>query len=241
MPSDRSRRDFLATIAASAASAAAASLVPFADADAADADADAPPATSAPFRFDDSWTARVKAAKHAMVFDGTEVGDGMMLTQPWIYRAGYREALGVTGSAVVPIVVLRHAAIPLAIDDALWAKYGIGALRGITDPTTKQPAERNPWSRTPAGTAVSPDLVAMLGPETDPTVEGVIRSGGIVLACNLALGRVARGIAAKVGADAATIQAELRDGVVPGLIVQPSGVYAFGRAQEMGAAALRST
>ena len=228
MSHDSTRRDFLTTLAASAA---ATSLAGLACPAAAAATAHAP--------FDDSWTARVAAAKHKAVFDGPDPSDGLPLVQSWIYRRGY-EAMGATPREVVPVVVLRHAAAALALDDALWAKYKLGALRKIDDPDTKKPAERNPWSRTLAGKSDA-DLAAILGPGVDPTVEGVLRAGGVVLVCMLALGRVSAAIAKRNGLKAEDVLAELRAGVVPGVLPQPSGVYATARAQEVGCVFMRST
>lgn len=228
MSHDRSRRDFLTTLAAGAAATSLPSLARPAVASAA-----------APTPFDDGWTARVAAAKHKAVFDGPDPSDGLPLVQAWIYRRGY-EAMGSAPRDIVPVVVLRHAAAGMALDDAVWAKYKLGALRKIDDPVTKQPAERNPWSRTPAG-KTDADMESILGPGVDPTVEGVIRAGGVVLVCNLALTRVSRSIAKQNNLKAEDVLAELRAGVVPGVIVQPSGVYATARAQEVGCVFMRST
>jgi hypothetical protein len=226
---DRSRRDFLTALAATAATASIAGHARPAGAQAA--------SSAAPF--DDGWTRRVQGAKHKAVFDGPDISDGLPLLQAWIYRRGY-EAMGAAPGDIVPVVVLRHAAAVLAVDDALWEKYKLGALRSIDDPDTKQRAERNPWSRTPAGKG-NAEITGILGAGTDPTVEGVIRSGGVVLVCNLALGRVSRGIARERNLKADDVLAELRAGLVPGAIAQPSGVYATARAQEVGAVFMRST
>ena len=196
---------------------------------------------AAPGDFDDSWVPRVRAARHRMVFDAPEVNDGLALLQPWIHRAGFRDALGSTGADVAAVVVLRHQAAVLAVDDALWAKYGIGALRKIDDPATKEPATRNPWSRGAPGAAPDARLSALLGGPIDPTVAGVLKLGGIVLTCDLAMRVVAGAIASARQLDAGAVHAELRAGVVPGVIVQPSGVYATARAQEAGCAFMRST
>lgn len=206
--------------------------------------ADAAPLALAPARgtgeFDDSWTRKVQAAMHKSVFDSPEINDGLALFQAWIFRAGYKAALDDEAADVLPVVVLRHAATVLAFDDALWAKYRIGGARNVTDPATKQPAVRNPWARPRAGeTSDSP--VAALLPGIDPTVEGLVKSGAVVLACDLALRNFARGVAARSGGDADAIATELRAGVIPGVILQPSGVYASIRAQEVGAAFMRST
>jgi hypothetical protein len=234
MASDRSRRDFLTTLAATAAASSVGALAAPLTAGAAPA---APAAPSPPF--DDGWAERVRAAKHRMVFDAPEPNEGTALTQAWIHRRGF-ETMGAAARDIIAVVVFRHAAASLALDDALWAKYKLGALRKIDDPDTKQPAERNPWARTPAGKS-NADLDAILGPGVDATVEGVIKAGGVVLVCNLALGRVAQGIAKQNELPVAQVHEELRAGVVPGVLVQPSGIYAVARAQEAGCAFVRST
>lgn len=190
--------------------------------------------------YDDSWTARVRAAKHKAVFDSPDVNEGLGLLQPWIYRSGYRAALQATPEEIVPVVVLRHAGTALALDDALWAKYAFGTDRKITDPATGKPAERNPWARRREGEAPDATFAAVLGGPIDPTVVGLLQSGGIVLACEVAMKSFSRMLAKKVNGDAPTIFAELRAGVIPGVIVQPSGVYATTRAQEAGCAFMRS-
>lgn len=191
--------------------------------------------------FDDRWTAKVKAAMHKAVFDSPDVSDGLALYQAWIFRAGYKAVLGDEAADVLPVVVLRHAGTVLAFDDALWAKHGLGELRKVTDPATRQPAVRNPWARARAGEPDTSPVTALLGSGIDPTVEGLVKSGAVVLACDLALRNLARGLAARTKGDADAIAAELRAGVVPGVILQPSGVYASLRAQEVGASFMRST
>lgn len=192
--------------------------------------------------YDDTWTARVRAARHKAVFDGPEVSDGLPILHAWIYRAGYDAALGDKGrDAVVPVVVLRHLGTVLAMDDTLWAKYAIGTQRKIDDPATMQPAVRNPWARRREGQAPDARIAALLGPDVDVSVEGLVKSGAVVLACELAMRAFALGVVARTKGDVDAVVAELRAGVVPGVIVQPSGVYASTRAQEAGAAFLRST
>lgn len=195
----------------------------------------------APGDYDDSWTRRVSAAAHKAVFDGPELAGGLPIIQAWIYRSGYAKALGATGVDVLPVVVLRHMGTELALDDAIWAKYGLGAQNKVNDPVTKQPAVRNPWSRTTSVDVPDANIAALLGPGVDATVEGLVKSGAVVLTCELALRSFSRALAAKHSGNADAIFAELRAGLVPGVIVQPSGVYATIRAQEAGAAVMRST
>ena len=230
---DLRRRGFLArlaggTLALTGIAAVAPGLAAAADVPASSSD------------YDDAWTARVRKAKHKEVFDSPEIGDGTALVHPWTYRAGYRTVLNQGGDAVIPVVVLRHGGTALALDDAIWKKYGIGTNRKINDPLTKQPAERNPWARRAPGAEPDATIVALLGPDADVTVEGLVKSGAVVLACDLALRAFSRGFAAR-GGTAEEIHAELRAGLIPGVIPQPSGIYATTRAQEAGCTFLKST
>jgi intracellular sulfur oxidation DsrE/DsrF family protein len=214
MTAEHTRRDFLATLAATAA---VASLTSY-----------APPAGAAG-SFDDTWTARIRAAKHKAVFDSPEVSDGLALTQASLYRAGYAEVHGADGADIAPVVVFRHAGILLAFDDALWEKYAIGEWKTLDDPSTKQPARRNPWAR--------PGRAA----ESGSSIEELRAAGVTFLACQLAMNKRAEQIAKRVGADVEAVRAEVRANLVRGMILQPSGIYATARAQEVGCVFMRST
>jgi intracellular sulfur oxidation DsrE/DsrF family protein len=219
MPNDSSRRDFLTTLAATAAGA---SLGAYARPLAA-----AP--VDAPTTFDDSWTQKVAAAKHRAVFDSPEVSEGLAVGQAWLHREGYAAAIGAAPGDVASVVVFRHAGIVLAFDDALWEKYGIGEWKEIQDPATQKPAKRNPWARPGAGI------------DAGESVQELRERGGIVLACNLAMNRRAEQLAARAHADVEAVRAEVRAHLLPGVILQPSGVYAVARAQEVGCVFMRST
>lgn len=215
------RRGFLTRVAAAGVAAALPTV----------ADAGAPPAPPAG-DWDDSWTARVRAAKYRMVFDSPEPQDGLALMQAGRYRDGYQAALGATGADVVPVVVLRHFATVLAFDDAIWQEYGVAEWRKIKHPTSGQFTAHNPFAR----------------PHTDEErkdagsfVEGLVAGGVIVLACNLATTALAGQMAKRKGADPAAVQAEVRASLVPGVILQPNGIYAVARAQDAGCGYIRST
>jgi hypothetical protein len=219
MDSSADRRGFLTRLAAAGVAAALPTV----------AEAATP---VAPSDWDDAWTARVRAAKYRMVFDAPEPADGLALGQARRYRDGYEAALGATGADVVPVVVLRHFAIVLAFDDAIWSKYGVAEWRKIKHPTSGQLTAYNPFSR----------------PHTDEErkeagtfLEGLIATGTVVLGCNLAASALAAQMAKLKGADVAAVQAEVRAGLVPGVILQPNGIYATARAQDAGCAFMRST
>jgi len=196
-----------------------------------------PPATTAPptaVHFDDSWTTRVAAAKHKAVFDSPEVEDGRVLYLSWLYRDGYGKALGTPAADVVPVLVLRHAATVLAFDDALWAKYPIARLSNVKPSDAKK---KDPW----------PTYNPYARPHTEAEkqyasfmLDGVLAAGAVVLACNTAFQGFSSRLAKEIRADVAQLREEMRARVVPGVIFQPSGIYATLRAQEVGCTFMRA-
>ena len=65
--------------------------------------------------------------------------------------------------------------------------------------------------------------------------------GHILLGCDLATRNYSNVIARNFKVDQRAVYEELKANLVPGLILQPTGVYAALRAQEAGCAYIRST
>lgn len=184
--------------------------------------------------FDDSWTRRVSAAKHRAVFDSPGIDEGLALVHATFYRQGYQEQFGIGPSEVIPVVVLRHMGTAMAFNDALWAKYGLGERSKVVDPATGKDALRNPFIR------VAKDEKNGMVP-ADASIEALLANGAVILVCNKATMRLAGQIAAKVGRPVEEVRAEFRAAVVPGVLLQPSGIYAVLRAQDVGCGFLKST
>ncbi len=225
------RREFLTQVAvAAAAITASACTAPVAAAGLASPTS----GTSRAAPFDDTWTRRVAAARHKAVFDAPEVADGLALTHATFYMQGYREQHDVGGSDVVPVVVLRHFGTIVALNDSIWEKFALGERYKIKDPRTGKDALRNPFLN-----VVKDEKGAFVSPEA--SLEGLIASGAVLLACNKAAMRFAGMMANTFKRDAEEVRAEFRAGVVPGVQLQPSGIYATLRAQDMGASFIKST
>jgi hypothetical protein len=238
-PSQKSRREFLgslATTAAVLATAGCANQLSAATAASAAAPAPAPiPAqhhASAPAHWDDTWFTKL-SAPHKAVFDVAEVAEGNGVGHPFTYMQGVHEALGVPLDQVQTVVVIRHAAIPLALNDAMWAKYDIGKAWKVKD--GKHWAVRNQYLKPSAGRAARP------GDPPDGTLSWLARHGHILLGCNRALLGASYEIAQATKGSQPAIYDELSANLIPGLILQPSGVYAVLRAQEAGCAFFKSS
>lgn len=195
----------------------------------------APP--PAPTHWDDAWFARI-TTKHKAVFDSPEIDDGLAVSQTAGYINQMRAALDV-GSDVMAVLVIRHAAIPMAFNDAMWAKYELGKAEKIKDDRTRAWATRNPYLGTSTATPAGAKSDA---PErAQGTLSWLGTHGQILLGCDLATRGMSTIIAQRTNQTPKAVYEEIKANLVPGLILQPSGVYAVHRAQEAGCTYIRST
>jgi hypothetical protein len=232
-PDSTPRRDFLARVATTAAIVAAGSVGITPIAAAMSANDAAPRARRSP-DFDDTWTSRVRAAAHRVVFDSPEVADGLALGQATVFMNSYHEMFGTTDAQAVPVIVMRHQGTVIAMGDALWEKYELGKRTKLKDPVTGDVARRNPFVNVGAD-----DKHALIEP--DSTLPALRARGAVLLVCHRALMHFASQKAREMKVNEDDVKAEFTAGLVPGLIRQPSGIYALARAQEVGCGMVRST
>jgi hypothetical protein len=70
----------------------------------------------------------------------------------------------------------------------------------------------------------------------------LLARGAIVLACNLALGFFASTVIAKVDkVDGDEAKRRAKAALLPGVVLQPSGIFAVARAEEAGCHYIRAT
>ncbi len=211
------RRTFLGRIAAGTAALGFTAFLPATACAAEKTVATASDSTSAE---PDEWPGALKT-KHKMVIDAFAMNEGFPLAFAYTFMLPYAS---VTPSPATAVVVLRHAGLPLALKDEVWAKYKIGKAMNFTDPSTKAPAERNPFFNAKAGSLEIPDMA----------VDKLLAKGAIFGACNVALHFMSAKFA---GAAGVTPEIALKDwtaGIIPGITVIPSGTWGVNRAQEAG-------
>ena len=97
------------------------------------------------------------SGKHRVVLDVREPNDGMAIAWAWVYLFTGPQAYGVKENQLGTVMVLRHNAIPFALEDSMWNKYALGEYFKINDPATSAPALRNPYFTTPVDPSV-PDM-----------------------------------------------------------------------------------
>jgi len=249
------RREFLGHIAASAIVFAGTACAGPVAASQAPAPTPAPaPIPPAPAHWDDSWFARL-TAKHKAVFDSPAIDDGLVLSNAAGYIRGMREAVAAGPNDVQTVVVLRHLAVPMVLNDAMWEKYEIGKDRKVKDERTDKWATRNPFAGsarpvalaanarpTESATGASPETSsAAAGNRPQANLAWLASHGHVILGCDLATRGYAGVVAGRTKGDSHAIYEEFKANLLPGVILQPTGVYAAHRAQEAGCTYIRST
>jgi intracellular sulfur oxidation DsrE/DsrF family protein len=164
----------------------------------------------------EAWLNKISGA-HRMVFDAPGANGGMPAIWPRIYLNTMSATYGTKGDTAV--VILRHEAAPLALGDALWAKYKLGEHIKVMD--NGHPATRNTFA------TITGLPIPGLG------VLELLKAGVLFGVCNIALSVLAMSLAGPKG-DAEAITKELIAGIYPGIQLVPSGVMAVGRTQEKG-------
>lgn len=182
--------------------------------------------------WDVSWASRLKG-KHRAVFDNTEPESGYGVWRANAWAGQYRKVLNAKPEDVTPIIVLRHNAIVLAMQQAFWDKYKIGASKKITHPLTMEPTDRNP--------VLLDEKDGITAPFNNAALTKQLARGVTVLACNLALQDCIDMISKIEKVDDASARKTAVSYLVPGVILQPSGVFAVTLAQEAGASYVKAS
>ncbi|MEP6756706.1 MAG: hypothetical protein ABJA67_14465 [Chthonomonadales bacterium] len=210
---DMERRGFLGAMAASAASFGMAALV-----DPALANPEMMP-VAADSEFD-AWLNKIKG-KHRQVYDAPDTHEGMPLAWARVFLMSNAQ-VGVAEDDMTSVLILRHNAIPIAMQSPLWEKFKFGETFKVTDKATGNAATRNPWHMAKPGELLLPDM----------TVEALLKSGVLIGVCDLAL-TVYSGVVGKaMNMDPVEVKKEWVAGLIPGVQRLPSGVLGVNRAQE---------
>jgi len=162
---------------------------------------------------------------HKQLYDMPEVNQGIGLVWSWAFLTTGAPAYGLPEKELGVVIVLRHNAIPLAMNDAAWAKYKLGEVFKIEDPDTHKPAVRNPFYHMPGAFAVP-----------DAALEKLIARGVKVAVCNLAITISSGMVAQKRGLKHEDVSRDWIDAVFAGIQVVPSGVVACNGAASRGCA-----
>lgn len=164
---------------------------------------------------DESWLQGL-TGKHKQISDVSTIRGGTPLARTANYLDAYAEAYGTKDSDTHAIFGVHSAALALAFNDAMWAKYELGKRVGENDPRTQAPATRNIFA---SGT---------------PTSIARLQERGVrFIACMRAIRRLSGELATATN-PADQVRAELVANLLPGVTPVPALIVAMNRAQEAG-------
>jgi len=177
----------------------------------------------------DAWFKNIKG-KHRIVFDATEPNGVFPFAWPRVFLIT-NSMTGTPDKDNSVVVILRHEAMPFALNSELWAKYKFGDMFKVNDEKTKASAVRNAFYKPAAGDFQVPGIgnVAI-------GINELQDSGVMFCVCNMAMTVYSAVIADMTKQSQENVYKEFKAAVLPGIQIVPSGVWAVGRAQEHGCA-----
>lgn len=177
--------------------------------------------------WDVSWTKKV-TGKHKAMFDVPEIRDGVGILRAGLWGRQYTDVLKLAPADLSTVIVIRHAAIPLAMSSEYWATYGVGKSLKLKDEKGKKWAMSNPMLSN-ASTDPKNSFSSLL-------LDKQMANGAIVLGCGLAFAQIVSTVAKQDKLKPAEAREKAKAFLIPGLILQPSGIFANVMAEEAGCA-----
>ena len=191
----------------------------------------------------DDWIKDVKGT-HRCLFDFPQHKNGFpllhILNYLNTYATAYKTGPGQVGAVGTFYSAGNQASIPLAFNDAIWAKYELGEYTGLKDAAGKV-YTRNVFNRpTPndlhllMNAVGSPMIPALAEAMPGIGIESLQKMGTKFVLCANALGIWCLELEARGKGKAQDIDKELRSNLLPGVTIVPAMVIAIDKAQEAG-------
>src|SRR6202162_6323548 len=117
----------------------------------------------------------------------SEFNEGRFLNNIKNSLNGLHFGFGIPNEQIKVVAALHGPANMLNYDDFIWNKYQIGAWLKVTDPSTGQPAVKNPFYPSKAGTALHYSSENPDSPESlyqDTSIQSLQHRGVKLLACH---------------------------------------------------------
>jgi intracellular sulfur oxidation DsrE/DsrF family protein len=191
----------------------------------------------------DDWIKEVKGT-HRCLFDFPQHKNGFpllhILNYLNTYSAAYKVPAGTAGAVGTFYGIGTQASIPLAFNDAMWAKYQLGDYTGLKDAAGKG------YTRNVFHKPTKDDLHVLMQAIGTPMIpafaevmpglgiESLQKMGTKFLMCQNAFDGWCLELEARGKGKMADIQKELRANLLPGVTIVPAMVIAIEKAQTAG-------
>ncbi len=183
--------------------------------------------------WDVSWAKKI-TGKHRIVFDMPDYDDGSGVYRAAVWGGHYKQMLDISDEDISTVLVMRHSAVPLIMTHDFWEEYELGKSAKAKHPMTGKKTKRNP-------VLMDSDTDGLPASFARYSLDKQIEKGTIVLACNLAFNSMVSLVATKHKIRGNEARQQALAGLVPGVIMLPSGIVAVQLAQENGCHYARAT
>jgi len=178
-------------------------------------------------------------ARVKQVYDIIPIAEGRFLNNIKNSLNGLHFGFGIPDEQIKVVAALHGPANMLNYDDVIWSKYHIGAWLKVTDPSTGQPAVKNPYYASKAGTSLhysteDPDSHDSLYQDT--SIQALQHRGVKMLSCHTALEEQVKALIAhnSLTQQPEEIVKEMLAHTLPGVLVVASMVAAIALLQTDG-------
>ena len=162
--------------------------------------------------------------EYKQLFDAASANGGIPLVHVMNYYDTYNKAYNVPDSDVDGVLTFYGATTFHGLNDAMWAKYGLGEFVGEVDESGES-VSANPW-------LTNPTILGMELPQA--SIESLQKRGATFIICNNALGIFANIVAQAKGLDGDALYEEFKANILPGVTLVPGMVIAIDKAQRAG-------
>jgi hypothetical protein len=178
-------------------------------------------------------------ARVKQVFDIVPIAEGKFLNNIKNSLNGLHFGFGIPDEQIKVVAALHGPANMLNYNDVIWSKYQIGAWLKVTDPSTGQPAVRNPYYASKARTPLrysTEDSDSRDSLYQDTSIQALQRRGVQMLSCHTALEEQVRELIARgrLTQQPEEIVKEMLAHTLPGVLVVASMVAAIALLQTDG-------
>lgn len=170
------------------------------------------------------WIRSIRT-KYRQLFETPKIENFIPLHHIANYYAAWRGTAGVGHGDMTGVLGVTGFAVPLLLSDAMWSKYSLGKMMGLTDPAAGQPYTRNPF--------MNPQNGELFGaPTVTPTALQAL--GAKIILCNNAFGLWIALTSGATSQQPAAVRAEFLANMQPGVTLVPAMVQAVEQAQRAG-------
>jgi hypothetical protein len=175
--------------------------------------------------FDTTWAQKL-TGKYKAVFDVPELNEGSGVFRAGLWRTHYTQLLQATPADLSPVIVIRHNAMPFIMTHEFWDRYDVAAKEKLKHPMNGQETRRNIVNMD-ASDGMSPVFAGY-------AIEKQIEAGTIVLGCNMAFSGMVALVREVDKLQGGAAREKAISMMIPGVQLQPNGIFAVTWAQHHG-------